>query len=101
MSNSSLDDVEKQGHLERSKEEPEEDIIDEPHLTEQQEDLREAAQPSFIATDGVASDGSPLEKVASAKPSINNIKSVPNGGLTAWLQVLGSFFLFFNTWGMF
>lgn len=23
---------------------------------------------------------------------------VPNGGLTAWLQVLGSFFLFFNSW---
>jgi hypothetical protein len=22
----------------------------------------------------------------------------PNGGLTAWLQVLGGFFLFFNTW---
>lgn len=22
----------------------------------------------------------------------------PNGGLTAWLQVLGSFFLFFNSW---
>ncbi|KAF2863018.1 MFS general substrate transporter [Piedraia hortae CBS 480.64] len=24
----------------------------------------------------------------------------PDGGLTAWLQVLGGFFLFFNTWGM-
>ena len=22
----------------------------------------------------------------------------PNGGLNAWLQVLGSFFLFFNSW---
>ena len=22
----------------------------------------------------------------------------PNGGLKAWLQVLGSFFLFFNSW---
>jgi hypothetical protein len=22
----------------------------------------------------------------------------PNGGTTAWLQVLGGFFLFFNTW---
>ncbi|EME77224.1 uncharacterized protein MYCFIDRAFT_191418 [Pseudocercospora fijiensis CIRAD86] len=31
---------------------------------------------------------------------LNNIKSVPNGGLWAWLQVLGSFFLFFNTWGI-
>ncbi|SCO91259.1 related to monocarboxylate transporter [Fusarium oxysporum] len=25
---------------------------------------------------------------------------IPNGGLTAWLQVTGSFFLFFNTWGI-
>lgn len=24
----------------------------------------------------------------------------PNGGLTAWLHVLGSFMLFFNTWGL-
>jgi hypothetical protein len=24
----------------------------------------------------------------------------PNGGLKAWLQVLGGFFLFFNTWGI-
>ncbi|OLN95252.1 Riboflavin transporter MCH5-like protein 15 [Colletotrichum chlorophyti] len=24
----------------------------------------------------------------------------PNGGLKAWLQVLGSFFIYFNTWGL-
>lgn len=23
----------------------------------------------------------------------------PNGGLEAWLQVLGAFFMYFNTWG--
>jgi hypothetical protein len=23
---------------------------------------------------------------------------IPNGGFKAWLQVLGSFFLFFNSW---
>lgn len=23
---------------------------------------------------------------------------VPNGGIVAWLQVMGSFFLFLNTW---
>lgn len=42
----------------------------------------------------------PLEKTASrkSKHSINNISSVPNGGLLAWLQVLGAFFLFFNSW---
>jgi len=26
------------------------------------------------------------------------IEKIPNGGLDAWLQVLGSFFLFFNSW---
>lgn len=24
--------------------------------------------------------------------------TIPNGGLIAWLQVVGSFFLFFNSW---
>lgn len=33
-----------------------------------------------------------------SRPSINNAAAIPNGGLTAWLQVLGAFFLFFNTW---
>ncbi|CAD0107632.1 unnamed protein product [Aureobasidium uvarum] len=26
------------------------------------------------------------------------VDDVPNGGLVAWLQVLGAFFLWFNTW---
>ncbi|GAB7362043.1 hypothetical protein MBLNU230_g2077t1 [Neophaeotheca triangularis] len=84
------------------------------HLTEHQQDLREAAEPPLTAeedgpnqlpaesltTKEAPQEGGDLEKVQSAKPSINNIKSVPNGGLTAWLQVLGSFFLFFNSWGI-
>jgi len=74
-----------------------------PHLTEEQEDLREASEPPFTtepAPHGEA-NGNNLEKIAttaSSKPSVNNIKLVPNGGLTAWLQVLASFFLFFNSW---
>lgn len=28
----------------------------------------------------------------------NDEHAVPNGGTLAWLQVLGSFFLWFNTW---
>lgn len=101
MSNSSLEDVEKEIGLPKS----EEIDVDEPHLTQQQEDLHEAAEPPFTALNGPISEshagnGTPLEKITSAKPSINNIKSVPNGGLRAWLQVLGSFFLFWNTWGI-
>lgn len=42
----------------------------------------------------------PLEKTLSrkSKHSVNSIATVPNGGLLAWLQVLGAFFLFFNSW---
>jgi hypothetical protein len=42
-------------------------------------------------------DGVNLEK-KTTKASVNNVSSIPNGGLRAWLQVLGVFFLFFNTW---
>ncbi|KAF2866011.1 major facilitator superfamily domain-containing protein [Massariosphaeria phaeospora] len=41
-----------------------------------------------------------LEPVKSTQPSIYNVKSIPDGGLQAWLQVLGAFFLFFNSWGI-
>lgn len=36
------------------------------------------------------------EEVMEAKPLAE--EPPPNGGLNAWLQVLGSFFLFFNSW---
>ncbi|KAK4493942.1 hypothetical protein PRZ48_015128 [Zasmidium cellare] len=76
-----------------------------------EKDGREAIEPTFAAHDDSPVDneehleeddhvGAELEPVASSKPSVNNIRSVPNGGLTAWLQVLVSFFLFFNTWGI-
>ena len=32
--------------------------------------------------------------------SVNDLSRIPNGGLLAWLQVLGTFFLFYNTWGI-
>ncbi|KAH7138956.1 major facilitator superfamily domain-containing protein [Dendryphion nanum] len=41
-----------------------------------------------------------LERAASKQPSVNNVESIPDGGVTAWLQVLGAFFLFFNSWGV-
>ncbi|KAK0853804.1 hypothetical protein LTR91_008886 [Friedmanniomyces endolithicus] len=79
-----------------------------PELTQQQQDLLEASEPPF--TEHVSPsdpnnndndpDGGQLEKVSSAKPSLTNIRFVPNGGLLAWLQVLGSFFIYFNAWGI-
>jgi len=32
--------------------------------------------------------------------SVNNVAAIPNGGTRAWLQVLGAFALFFNSWGI-
>ena len=40
------------------------------------------------------------EKLVSQTVKSSFSDDVPNGGTKAWLQVLGSFFLFFNTWGM-
>lgn len=73
------------------------------HLTEAQEATIDSFEPSFTAKDeAVAADGEgeSLARVQSEKPSVNNIKLVPNGGLNAWLQVISSFFVFFNTWGI-
>lgn len=35
---------------------------------------------------------------ATPKSQPNPSDEIPNGGLTAWLQVLGSFMTFLNTW---
>ena len=79
--------------------------IGQTHLTEAQEDAVESLTPPFTEKDdavdaAVAGDGQSLTRVQSEKLSVNNIKSVPNGGLNAWLQVISSFFVFFNTWGI-
>jgi hypothetical protein len=38
-----------------------------------------------------------LKKIKS-KHSVRDAGSIPDGGLWAWLQVLGGFFLLFNSW---
>ncbi|KAL6705787.1 hypothetical protein ACN47E_006425 [Coniothyrium glycines] len=45
-------------------------------------------------------DGSALEPVRSAHPSVKDPSKIPNGGFWAWMQVLGGFFLLFNSWGI-
>jgi hypothetical protein len=47
--------------------------------------------------------GSATAHVMSTESSTNAPKApdpLPNGGLTAWLQVLGCFMLYFNTWSV-
>lgn len=64
--------------------------------------VEEVGEPPALTAPALF-DGATLEPTAtnkSAVPSVNNVKSIPNGGLKAWLQVLGAFFLFFNSWGI-
>ena len=63
------------------------------------EDAQEKGQ-QLTQDDDEIEDGreQPLEPVKSKQPSVNNTSSIPNGGLMAWLQVMGAFFLFFNSW---
>ena len=79
-------------------------------FSEEREDNSEASRPPlnekyYGSNDDIrpgevaCEDGAPLSIVPS-KHSVTNIKSVPNGGTKAWLQVLGGFFIFFNTWGI-
>lgn len=53
-----------------------------------------------------ASTGGGNEKAVAAdeasepqgKASLNDTSSIPDGGIQAWMQVGGTFFVFFNTW---
>lgn len=69
------------------------------------------AQSATTTTVNPAETPSPSEKRSlelpaepqSEAPAIRTANTVgppPNGGLLAWLQVLGSFMLFFNSWGL-
>lgn len=40
-----------------------------------------------------------ITESSSSAPEVKPARTIPNGGLTAWLQVVGAFFLYFNTWG--
>jgi hypothetical protein len=70
---------------------PVEEVQEKAHVTH---DDRVAGEEN-----GTDEDGEGLEKVKS-KHSVRDAGSIPNGGLWAWLQVLGSFFLLFNSWGI-
>ena len=78
---------------------------------QQQQDTPISSFPDAKSSDDMSSsnaaDREPSEKTTDAEANIpQQQKPVggppggppPNGGTTAWLQVLGGFFLFFNTW---
>ncbi|KZT02251.1 MFS general substrate transporter [Laetiporus sulphureus 93-53] len=57
---------------------------------------RGSADDVSVKQETIALDKDAESSPASAPPEIN----FPDGGTIAWLQVVGSFFLFFNSWGI-
>ncbi|CAO2658222.1 Nn.00g059450.m01.CDS01 [Neocucurbitaria sp. VM-36] len=60
------------------------------HVTDEDNDKQEEQ----------GTDNAALEPIQSRHASVRDASSIPNGGLWAWLQVLGAFFLLFNSWGI-
>jgi hypothetical protein len=60
----------------------------------------EEIEQDLESNDRTGADGGRLEPVKSRKSvkSVRDVGSIPDGGVTAWLQVLGAFVLFFNSW---
>ncbi|KAL8297749.1 hypothetical protein RB597_007229 [Gaeumannomyces tritici] len=42
----------------------------------------------------------PVSEAATEGAATPELDDIPNGGLKAWLQVVGAFFIFFNSWGI-
>lgn len=65
-----------------------------------------SSQRSFKMGTDVESDATPVNSHFKAEPVTDEPSKAagppppPNGGTRAWLQVLGAFFLNFNTWGL-
>lgn len=60
-----------------------------------------------VAEEHQRTDGGDIEKQTTTRSirsgkavSVNNVAAIPNGGTKAWLQVLGAWVLFFNSWGI-
>ncbi|KAK1542289.1 major facilitator superfamily transporter [Colletotrichum paranaense] len=76
-----------------------------PRDQEKDASTREAAiDTSVIATDNTSSNDSPPTSSSQASPTAEKSTTTPagppDGGLQAWLHILGSFFIYFNTWGL-
>jgi hypothetical protein len=56
-----------------------------------------ASNDDTVWTSQEKDDEEATEELPSVVPKDPN-HDIPNGGFKAWLQVLGSFFLFFNSW---
>ncbi len=79
-----------------------EEEFDEKHLSRPRPDLVRAETNVEKAIDAEANiDISTPLSDATASDHGDTPGPPPNGGLQAWMQVAGSFFLFFNSWYVF
>ncbi|TEA19663.1 Aspyridones efflux protein apdF [Colletotrichum sidae] len=61
-----------------------------------------AAFDNVVADNG-SNDDAPTASSQTSPPAVEKASAPagpPNGGLQAWLHIAGSFFLYFNTWGL-
>ncbi|KAI4162657.1 MAG: hypothetical protein LQ342_003703 [Letrouitia transgressa] len=56
--------------------------------------------PSDLLEEGKVDTRGQLESEAPIKTAPSNVSPPPNGGIRAWLHVLGAFLLWFNSWGI-
>jgi hypothetical protein len=87
-------------------------ISNDPYLTQQHQIIIGGSGPPYTGYDDSdielnaagqhqgRTSGTSRRQSRSKRLSASNAGSVPNGGTIAWLQVLASFFLFFNSWGI-
>jgi len=61
------------------------------------EELAEKHENKYATGAQGEAEGTPVSRVPT-RVSINDVKAIPNGGLLAWLQVLGAWMLFLDTW---
>lgn len=54
--------------------------------------------PVEAAIEAEANVGMDAASRVQSRASARTLSAIPDGGVTAWLQVLGAFMLFFNTW---
>lgn len=72
------------------------------HRLNPSQDEAFGSQPTLAGVEATGHNASPAEQIEPEvleKPAAGP-GPVPNGGLVAWLHVLGGFILFFNTWGI-
>lgn len=67
-------------------------------MAEKSPELGLPASSGETTPTGTEEMGGRRETAVETKANSHDIASVPDGGLVAWVQVLGSFMLFFNTW---